>query len=51
MNEESKMVECVNCGDIHALSERRKEYDPEYCWTSNFCPKCEEESYYTVEQK
>lgn len=51
MNEEDKMVECTECGYIHAWSERIKKYDPEYYWTSHFCPKCGEESYYPVEEK
>nr|DAN20570.1 MAG TPA: cysteine-rich protein [Caudoviricetes sp.] len=51
MNEDNKMVECSECGYIHAWSERVKKYDPEYYWTYHFCPKCGEESYYPVEQE
>lgn len=49
--DEDKMVECIECGYVHDWSTRTEIYDPEYCWTYSYCPKCGEESYCPTEQE
>lgn len=48
---DNEVVECTECGDIHAWCERTVEYEKEFCWTIHRCPKCGEESYYPVNTK